>query len=101
MVGGAASALAIPSALDVDFRSTAWPSASGRSNYSPGNVTDNVVFPSGSALTTSSKAGIVANVPLSRVSAETSSAVPDGGTTLALLGIGLISLTVVRRGFAL
>jgi hypothetical protein len=29
-----------------------------------------------------------------------SSSVPDGGTTLALLGIGLISLTMLRRKFA-
>src|ERR1700674_778064 len=70
MVGGAASALAIPTTLGVDFRSAAWQSASGRSTYSVGNVTDTVVFPSGSTLTASSTAGIGVNVPWSWVSAD-------------------------------
>jgi VPDSG-CTERM motif len=35
------------------------------------------------------------------VAGFSSSSVPDGGTTLTLLGIGLVSLTVLRRRFAL
>lgn len=35
------------------------------------------------------------------VAGFTSASVPDGGTTLTLLGIGLVSLTALRRRFAL
>ncbi len=190
MVGGAASALAIPTSLTVDFRSAAWQPAAGQSTFSAGNVTNSAVFPWGSTLTASSTAGIGVNVPLSLVSADimnttfslgsgkgltgawvtnlfsgtlesgtlvlettkgvedyffsglqtnsqdplgdvyinfggaydvlgaqffeaslgskpysvagfTSASVPDGGSTLTLLGIGFVSLTAFRRRFAL
>ena len=187
LVSGAASALAIPTTLTVDFRSAAWQSAAGQSNYSVGNVTDSAVYRWGSTLTASSTTGVGVNVPLSLVSADILNttfslgsgkgltgawvtnlfsgtleagtlvlnttqgvedyffsglqpqsqnslgdvyvsfggaynvlsaeffeagvgakpysvagftSVPDGGTTLTLLGIGLISLTVLRRRFA-
>jgi hypothetical protein len=64
LVSGAASALAIPTTLAVDFRSTAWQSAGGKSSYSTGNVTDTAALPAGSTLTQSSMAGIGINAPL-------------------------------------
>jgi hypothetical protein len=190
MIGGAASALAIPTSLGVDFRSAAWQAAAGKSSFVSGNVTDNAVLPFGSTLTASSTLGIGINAPtplsgtldilnvtfnlgsgtgltgawvtnlfsgtletgslvlqttqgtqtflfsgiqsssqnslgdvyvnfgsaynvlsanflalnpLSALGTKNysvagfSSSVPDGGTTLSLLGIGLISLTVLRR----
>lgn len=48
-----------------------------------------------------SKPDSVGGFTSSSVPDGTSSSVPDGGTTLALLGMGLISLTVLRRGFVL
>jgi hypothetical protein len=190
MMGGAASALAIPTSLGVDFRSAAWQAAAGQTTFTSGNVKDSAALPLGATLTASSTAGIginaptplsgtvdILNVAFSLASgtgltgawvtnlfsgtlesgtlvlnttkgtetylfsglqsssqnslgdvyvnfggaynvlsasflvanplsvlgtknysvAGFSSSVPDGGTTLSLLGIGLISLTVLRR----
>jgi hypothetical protein len=193
MFSGAASALAVPTTLDVDLRSAAWQAANGKTTYSVGNVSDTAAFPPGSTLTWSSTAGVGDNAPalagtfdilnvaflngtgngftgawvtnlfsgtletgtlllntaqgldtftfsglqtsaqnplgdlyvnfggaLNVLSAQFvtvnplsllgsknysvagfSSSVPDGGTTLTLLGIGFMSLTMLRRRFAL
>jgi len=189
LFGGIASAVAIPSSLDVDLRSVAWSSAAGTTQDTQGNVTAFAAFPPGSVLTWSSTAGLGIQAPsilaasaldilnmtfasgsgngltgawvtnLFSGSAESGvlelvtttgtdiidfagqsstgdvfvnfgsalnvltaeflalnptgqlfsqsysvagyTTVPDGGTTLTLLGIGLVSLTALRRRFAL
>jgi hypothetical protein len=61
--GGAASALAIPTTLTVDFRSAAWDSASWTVQDTVGNVTATAAYPPGSILTWSSTAGLGINSP--------------------------------------
>jgi len=188
LFGAAASAWAIPSTLNIDFRTTAWDPPTAPTQQTVGNITAFAAFPPGSVLTWSSTAGIGINAPgilaaspvdilnmtfasgsgngltgawvtnlfsgspewgvlelvtttatdilnftgqnstgdvyinfgsaLNVLTAEFCAlnptgqifnqsysvagfaSVPDGGTTLTLLGIGLISLTVLRRRFA-
>jgi hypothetical protein len=61
--GGAASALAIPSTLAIDLRSSAWNSAGGTVQDTVGNVTATAAYPPGSLLTWSSTAGLGINSP--------------------------------------
>jgi len=197
LFGGIASAVAIPSSLGIDFRTTAWDPPTAPTQQTVGNITATATYPPGSVLTWSSTAGIGINSPsplgvgtidilnmsfaagsgngltgawvtdlfngavdeagllvlklssgatdtIAFLGQETASqdplgdvyisfggplnvlsanfyetggfnslvgnknysvagftSVPDGGTTLTLLGIGLISLTAFRRRFAL
>jgi len=192
LLGGVASAVAIPSSLGIDFRTTAWDPPVAPTQKTVGNITATAAYPPGSILTWSSTAGIgisaqgflaklspvdILNVtfangsgngltgalvtnlfsnslesgvlelitttgtdiidfsglnsnssgqdyinfggaldvltaefcaldPTGQLLNQTYSvagftSVPDGGTTLTLLGIGLISLTVLRRRFGL
>jgi hypothetical protein len=61
--GGAATVLAIPTTLDIDFRSSAWSPANGTGQDTVGNVTAAAAYPPGSALTWSSTAGLGINSP--------------------------------------
>ena len=63
LFGGIASAVAIPATLDVDFRTAAWASSSGRTQSTVNDVTAVAAYPPGSVLTWSSTAGIGINSP--------------------------------------
>jgi hypothetical protein len=58
IVSGAASALAIPTTLSVDFRSTAWQAANGHTSDTVNNVSAVADFPPGSTLGWSSSGGL-------------------------------------------
>lgn len=61
--GGVASAVAIPTSLNIDLRSTAWSSANGTTQSTVGNLTATAAFPPGSVLTWSSTDGLAINSP--------------------------------------
>jgi hypothetical protein len=92
MVSGAASALAIPTTLSVDFRSAAWQSAAGHTSYSVGNVNASAVYPWGSTLAASSTRGIGVNVPLSLVSADILNTTFSLGSGNGLTGVWVTNL---------
>jgi hypothetical protein len=63
LAGSIASAVAVPSNLDIDLRTSLWSSASGTTQDTQGKVTAFAAFPPGSVLTWSSTAGIGINAP--------------------------------------
>jgi hypothetical protein len=63
LFGGAASALAIPSSLNIDLRTAPWSTSPGTVTDTVGNVTATAAFPPGSVLNWSSTAGISINSP--------------------------------------
>jgi hypothetical protein len=63
LFGGIASAVAIPSSLDIDLRSANWGWAIGTTQDTQGNVTAFAAFPLRSVLTWSSTAGIGIDAP--------------------------------------
>jgi hypothetical protein len=63
LFGASTSALAIPSTLPIDFRTTLWNPSTPTTEETVGNITAFAAFPPGSVLTWSSTAGIGISAP--------------------------------------
>jgi hypothetical protein len=92
VLSGATSALAVPTTLGVDFRSTAWQVASGKTSYSVAQVTDTAAAPPGSTLTWSSSAGIGVSAALTLGTADILDMTFLGGTGNGLTGAWVTNL---------